>query len=298
MGDPSAKRARTDGEHPPTRPALNLSSMLQEALFWSRVVYGQHPSALLPPPAGLEQLRGSESAATIPPSLARILDRWCKTNPVYGTCPLERRGGTLQEKSRAELLKAFVSNLPQKMRDAPIVPELSTASFDNHMLTLGRRYGTAPEGLVPACCNSNACASLKIKKSFGTPLQRYYTPSEDEKLIEDPSLVPEFGPGPCLLCLRHDVETLVKCNVGRSGGNPQQTYGQPYAIMLRVYNSVDVPGGYRGDVFSSLPTETPDISPVPLVASKSETISWAYSNASQTWYVDQSPLVYNPAADF
>lgn len=297
MGGPPAKRARPDPGGGRKRPPLNLSNVLQEAIFWSRVAYGQHPSALLPPPAGLEQLQGPAVTQTVPPSISRVLDRWCKTNPIYGTCPLERRGGNLDEKSRAELLKAFISNIPQRMRDAPIVPELSTASFDAHMLTLGRRYGTAPEGVVPACCNGHACASLKIKKSFGTPLQRYYTPSEDEKLVQDPSLVSEFGPGPCLLCLRHDVETLVKCNVGRSV-NPQQAFGMPYAIMLRVYNSVDVPGGYRAAVFSNLPTETPDISPVPLVASKSEAISWAYCNSSQSWYVDQSALVYNPAADF
>ena len=168
MGGPPTKRARPDPGGRRNRPPLNLSNILQEAIFWSRVAYGQHPSALLPPPAGLEQLQGPAAAQTVPPSISKVLDRWCKTNPIYGTCPLERRGGNLDEKSRAELLKAFISNIPQRMRDAPIVPELSTASFDAHMLTLGRRYGTAPEGVVPACCNGHACASLKIKKSFGT----------------------------------------------------------------------------------------------------------------------------------
>ena len=164
MADPPAKRARSNGEHPPKRPALNLSSMLQEALFWSRVVYGQHPSALLPPPAGLERF----GAPNPPPRYRR---RWPEystdggmTNPVYGTCPLERHGGTLHEKSRAELFESVCIKPSPKDADAPIVPELSTASFDNHMLTLGRRYGTAPEGLVPACCNGTPARRSKSKE--------------------------------------------------------------------------------------------------------------------------------------
>ena len=66
--------------------------------------------------------------------------------------------------------------------------------------------------------------------------------------------------------------------------------------MLRVYNSASVPGGYRADVFSSTPIESPDISPVPLAASRTEDISWQYDNAARVWYVDQTPLVFNPGA--
>ncbi len=289
-----AKRACLTSQQ---RRPLDLANVLQEALYWSRVVYGQHPSALLPPPAGMEQLKSAEPELTVPPSIARVLDRWVKCNPIYGTAPLERHGGNLDEKSRTELLQTFLANLPQRMRDAPFTPELSTAAFENHMLTLGRRYGTAEGGLVPVCCNGSACASLKVKKSFGTPLQRYYTPSEDEKLLQDPSLVAAFGAGPCLICLRHDVDVLVKCNVGRSV-RPQEAFGQPYAVMLRVYNSVDVPGGYRSSEFSNSPVETPDISPVPFVSSKSEEISWMYNNSTQTWYIDQSALLFNPGQDF
>lgn len=295
-----AKRARTEGggEAP-----LRLSETLQEAIFWSRALHGQHPSALLPPPAGLGQLGSrrqpgaSSMTPSVPPSIARILDRWTKTNPIYSTSALERRGGDLDEASRLELVRAFLANVPARMRDTPIVPELATASFDSHMLTLGRRYGTSADGGVPVCCNGRACAALKIKRAFGTPLQRYYTPTEDEQLQRDPSLVKEFGDGPCLICLRHDVETIVRINAGRCT-NPQHAFGQPYMVMLRVYNSSAVPGGYRADTFSCTPLTAPDVSPVPLVASRTEEIAWQYDNSTQTWFVDQSALIFNPGADF
>ena len=295
----SAKRPRTEGE---LRRPLRLSETVQEAIFWSRALHGQHPSALLPPPAGLEQLdkrghRGASTVPSVPPSVARVLDRWIKTNPIYSTSELDRNGGDLDEKSRLDLVKAFLANVPARMRDAPIVPELATASFDSHMLTLGRRYGTSPEGEVPACCNGQSCAALKIKRAFGTPLQRYYTPSEDLQLQRDPSMVAAFGDGPCLICLRHDVETLVRCNAGRCV-NPQHAFGQPYMVMLRIYNSVNVPGGYRSDTFSCTPLTAPDVSPVPLVASRTEEIAWQYDNKNQSWYVDQSPLIFNPGSDF
>jgi len=300
MEEKKRKRARTAT---PELAPLRLSETLQEALYWSRVLYGQHPSAVLPPPPGLEKLGRHEPSAgngdnrQAPPSVLRLLDRWVKTNPIYGTAALESRGGALDEKSRIELMKAFLGNIPQRMRETPIRPEISTASFDGHMLTLGRKYGQEPGIPVPACCNGSACAALKVRRAFGTPLQRYYTPAEDEKLQADPSLVEEFGPGPCLICIRHDVETLVRVSAGRCV-NPREAYGQPYAVLLRVYNSANVPGGYRGDVFSSTPVTAPDISPAPLVASRTEDIIWQYDNGTQTWFIDQNALVYNPGMDF
>ena len=309
MEDHPAKRARVEPSLGGAGPAVesrpkcggSLSEILQETIYWSRIIYGTHPSALLPPPPGLEALAGDEKAAggqqraTAPPSILKMLDRWISTNPVYGTAPLEARDTHLEERHRISLVKVFLENIPQRMRDAPLVPELATSSYDSYMLRLGRRYGTDPAGEVPYCCNGQSCAALKIKRSFGTPLQRYYTPTEDEKLQQNPGFVAEFGPGPCLICIRHDVECIVKCNRGRAV-NPQQAFGQPYAVMLRVYNSASVPGGYRADVFSSTPIESPDISPVPLAASRTEDISWQYDNAARVWYVDQTPLVFSPGA--
>lgn len=290
MAEPPAKRARAAVDPPPA--AGGLSAILQESIYWARITYG-HPSCLLPPPAGLEALKESDDAPTAPPSVLRLLDRWIKTNPIYGTAPLEVQSATPDEAERIDLVKLFLDNLPERMRTTQLVPELSTSSYDNYMLRLGRRYGDRPEGEVPYCCNGQACAALKVRRSFGTPLQRYYTPTEDEKLQRDPSLVAAFGSGPCLLCVRHDVECLVKCNAGRAV-NPQQAYGQPYAVLLRVYNAENVPGGYRSGVFSSTPVTAPEISPVPLVASRTEDISWHYDNAARVWYIDQGALIWNP----
>ena len=291
-----AKRARIQPDAGGAPDGGTLSEILQESIFWSRTVYGTHPSALLPPPPGLETVVAGESAAgpgAAPPSILKMLDKWISTNPVYATAPLEARSVQLAERERISLVKVFLDNIPQRMRETPLVPELATSSYDSYMLRLGRRYGTDSVGDVPYCCNGQSCAALKIKRSFGTPLQRYYTPTEDEKLQRNPAMVAEFGSGPCLICIRHDVECIVKCNRGRAV-NPQQAFGQPHAVMLRVYNSASVPGGYRSDAFSSTPIESPDISPVPLAASRTEEISWQYDNAARVWYVDQTPLLFNP----
>lgn len=293
MAEPPAKRPRAAAEPKPA--AGGLSAILQEAIFWSRIRYGNHPSCLLPPPAGLETLAKTEAAPTAPPSVLRVLDRWIKTNPIYGTSPLETLSAGPDESERINLVKRFLDNLPERMRTTKLVPELATASFDSYMLRLGRRYGESAEGDVPYCCNGQACAALKIKRAFGTPLQRFYTPSEDSRLQHDPSLVASFGSGPCLLCLRHDVECLVKCNAGRAV-NPHQAFGQPYAVLLRVYNSENVPGGYHSAVFSSTPITAPEISPVPLVASRTEDVTWHYDNAERVWFVDQTPLIWNPGS--
>ena len=293
MTEPPPKRARAVSEPQPA--AGGLSAILQEAIYWSRITYGNHPSCLLPPPAGLEALGSATSVPTAPPSVLRLFDRWVKTNPVYATAPLETQSAGPDEAERLDLVKLFLENLPERMRNTPLVPELSTASYDSYMLRLGRRYGEGPDGEVPYCCNGAACAALKIKRAFGTPLQRYYTPTEDAKLQRDPSLLAAFGPGPCLICLRHDVECLVTCNAGRAV-DPQQVYGQPYAVMLRVYNAEGVPGGYRSGVFSCTPVTAPELSPVPLVASRIEAVGWHYDNAARVWFVDQTPLVWNPGS--
>jgi hypothetical protein len=276
-------------------PRLNLAAKVKEALYWGSVAYG-HPARLLPPPPELARAGGipaREAAAfpAMPPSIAAVLRRWVQTNPVYGTAALQAEEPALDETDRLDLVRQFIAAIPKRMRQTPLAPELATVAHDNDQLALGRRYGTDDAHVVPSCCNGQACASLKIQRSFGTPLQRYYTPAEDAKLQQDPALVPEFGGGPCLICLRHDVETLVRCSDGRTS-DPQATYGQPYVVMLRVYNMADVPGGYRSDAFSSTPIESPDVSPIPIVAARTSDISWQYANGS--WYVDQRALVWSP----
>jgi len=295
---PPVKRARAAPPPNPPVPYLDVAAKIKESLYWSGVVYG-HPASLLPPPppmaraGGVAKRDGAEFPA-MPPSIAKVLRKWVNSNPAYATAPLERDAPPLDEEKRIDLVRRFIDALPKKMRETPLQPELSTVGHENSQLRLGRQYGADDRHVVPSCCNGEACAALKVRGAFGTPLQRYYTPTEHGKLQRDPSLVQRFGSGPCLVCLRHDVEVLVRCTDGRST-NPAAAYGQPYVVMLRIYNSMDVPGGYRSAVFSSTPVESPEVTPVPIVAARITDISWQYTDG--VWYIDQRPLVWSPGGE-
>lgn len=294
---PVAKRARTEA----ALPHLDIAAKIKESLYWSGLAYG-HPASLLPPPPPMARVAGipaAEAAAAafpaMPPSIAQVLRKWIHTNPAYGTAPLERDAPPLAEEERVDLVRRFIDALPKKMRETPLAPELSTVGHENHQLRLGRRYGTDDRHLVPSCCNGEACAALKVRGAFGTPLQRYYTPAEHGKLERDPRLVQRFGSGPCLLCLRHDAEVLVRCTDGRTT-NVAAAYGQPYVVMLRIYNTMNVPGGYKSAVFSSTPIESPEVTPIPIVGARITDISWQYS-ADGTWYIDQTALVWSAGGE-
>ena len=298
-GPGAAKRPRTELTEQPL-PHLDLASKIKEALFWGGVSYG-HPNCLLPPPPPLARAGGipareaaSAACPPMPPAIARVLRRWVTTSSVYAAASLERNDAPpLREEDRIDLVERFIAALPKKIRETPLSPEFSSAGFESEQLRLGRRYG--PDNVVPYCCNNEACASLKIRGSFSTPLQRYYTPLEDDKLQRDPSLIKRMGTGPCLICIRHDCETLVKLSDGKTT-NPMATYGQPYAISLRIYNTMGVPGGYKKNVFSSTPVDTPQITPIPIVSARCQDLTWQYTDG--VWYVDQRALVWNPGQDF
>jgi len=184
---------------------------------------------------------------------------------------------------------ARVAGIPAAEAAATAFPAMppSIAQVLRKWIHTNPAYGTAP---LERDCNGEACAALKVRGAFGTPLQRYYTPAEHGKLERDPRLVQRFGSGPCLLCLRHDAEVLVRCTDGRTT-NVAAAYGQPYVVMLRIYNTMNVPGGYKSAVFSSTPIESPEVTPIPIVGARITDISWQYS-ADGTWYIDQTALVW------
>lgn len=301
MCDERGQPKRVKTEQPHELGFLNLGAKVTESLYWGCITYG-HPACPLPPPPGAAGSGGlpsrktaGKAAAADPPSIAEIVQQWINTNPAYSTAPLTTESPPLSEADRVDLVQRFVAAIPKKMRETNLAPELATAAHDSFMLRLGRKYGDDPAFPVPSCCNGQACSSLKIKRAFGTPLERYYTPSEHARLQQRPADVEKFGGGPCLVCIRHDVETLVRCSVGRAA-DPQAAFGQPYAVLLRVFNTMDVPGGYHRDVFSSSPVETPEVSPLPLVASRTADLTWQYRDGA--WFVDQTPFIWNPGHDF
>ena len=168
---------------------------------------------------------------------------------------------------------------------------LTTVEHDNMQLMWNRYSRCRPDVKVPLCINATDDESSVHMSCFGKSLRgapgglhMWLSPSQ-QMVFDETGDLPNRGP--CLLCIRAELQQLVLAYGGDV--NPMRTATRPL-VVPPFSILVDQPGGYRSECCIS-PADSQ------VVTASFPRNSGVYAvrcnERGDQWYVDQQSMVYN-----
>lgn len=150
---------------------------------------------------------------------------------------------------------------------------ISTVEWDNTMLRWPRVCNR------PLCASGDGCAATSLPGAPG-PLPAYRTQGCAADAADG---------GYCLLCIREDVEGLVLMSAAKA-----PTCGLGPTVQPPFKNVVGCPGGYKETACVVKPgSQQVFVGGVHIVGT-SGALAVRLDVARQEWFVDQSPLIFDP----
>lgn len=163
---------------------------------------------------------------------------------------------------------------------------ISTALHENGQLCWGRRSAKHAQITVPICRYGDNCDALCLEHAPG-PLPVYLTPAEQDT-FDETGTVPEMALF-CLLCIRRDAQALYLMH-SMAPVNSQAELARPTLVVPPFQNLVDVPGGYKCNVFSVPPVERWGCNIA--IVGVSNKLVVTHDAHSNRWHVDQTELMW------
>lgn len=171
--------------------------------------------------------------------------------------------------------KGLQAAQPHEPGVEPEFVPVATVEWDNQML----RWPVEGEKPKHMCAEGANCAALGLIGAPG-PLPAYYNPGEEARPPQ---------PAYCLLCIREDVEGLVKHAEAMA-----HKCGWGARIQPPFKNVVGCPGGYNIEACSVLPGAQQVFAGAVHIVGTSGKLQVKYSTKEGRMFVDQSRLIFDP----
>lgn len=221
-------------------------------------------------------VRGSD-LVTMPPSSVTLLrrvagDRALDNGHISPSLIPSRYQTQLKQMHNAFAEALAVAHKDKTDQSTTFTPVVSV-EHENTQLVFGR------EG-VPLCSAASTCVAANLTASQG-PLNAYLLPGQP----------PDTGML-CLLCTRAHAQLLNQSfeNIGGCGSSCP-----PSAVLLPPTNNlVDVPGGYHSWALGVTPQNCRAFNRACNIVGSAGSLRVRYARATNTWFVDQASLVYQP----
>ena len=174
--------------------------------------------------------------------------------------------------------KGLQAAQPYVEGDLPEYIPVATVEWDNQMLRWPRDHD--PARIM--CAEGPNCAAMELIGAPG-PLPAYYNPGASNDVAAGSY---------CLLCIREDIEGLVK-----HAEHMSHKCGRGARIQPPFKNVVGCPGGYNASACSVVPGRQQAFSGAIHIVGTSGKLQVQYSTKEGVLFVDQSRIMFDPLRD-